>query len=448
MNGGGSLTHQIESVLWNPRAAQLPLPSAAGLKLVRFIYANVRDALTGQLTLRAMGLVYITILSMVPVLAISFSVLKAFDFHLTVKPFLENLLLPLGERGSQLIDQVMGFVDNVQGDVLAGLGLIMLFFTAVSMAQRVEDSMNYVWRVSQSRSFARRMSEYLSLILVGPVVMVTAMGLIAALRANQLVQEVEQLEPVGTGLSLLGRLGPYLLVMAGFSFVYWLIPNTRVRFSAALVGGIIAGFLWAGTGVVFANTVVTATRTFSIYATFAIVIMAFIWLYLCWLILLVGGQVAFYYQNPEHMRLGHRSLQMGNREREQLALSIMLLTAQTFKDREKSMHVAELAAKLNMTELGMTPVLNRLDWAGLLTQGGRRRLQPAQDPSTMLVLDILAAVREPMSRDTFPPGQWPETVSQLDDSLNRGLTETVAGMTLADLASLAGKEIPRAEPTD
>ena len=438
------LTYDIEAILWHPRTATLPGYSAAGLRLARFVYANARDALTGQLTLRAMGLVYVTILSVVPLLAISFSVLKAFDFHLQVKPFLENLLLPLGNRGSELIDQVMGFVDNVQGDVLAGLGLIMLFFTAVSMAQRVEDSMNYVWRVGKSRSFARRMSEYLSLILVGPVVMVTAMGLIAALRANQLVQEVEQLETVGTGLSLLSRWSPYLLVMAGFSFVYWLVPNTRVRLSAALVGGVTAGFLWAGTGVIFANTVVTATRTVNIYATFAVVRLAFIWLYLCWLILLVGGQVAFYFQHPDHMRLGHRALQMGNRQREQLALSIMLLAEQAFRDREQSLHIAELASRLRVTELGMHAVLSRLQWAGLLTQSGRQRLQPAQDPSTMLLTDILAAVREPMERDTFSPGRWPDPVVRLDDSLNRSLQDAVGSMTLADLARQADKQTPAA----
>jgi membrane protein len=249
---------------------QLPLLARLLLQLVRFIYAVLRDAIVGNLPMRAMGLVYITILSIVPIIAISFSVLKGFDFHLQLEPLLNKFLEPLGEKGTELSSQLIGFVDNVQGDVLAGVSLILLFITTVSMAQKVEESFNYVWRVEHSRGIAQRMAEYLSVILVGPVVMATAFTLIASVKSNALVQEASAIQPIGATLLLFGKLAPYMLVSLGFTFVYWFLPNTQVKLTSALVGGLTGGTLWATTGILFATFVASSVRTMTIYAGFAI----------------------------------------------------------------------------------------------------------------------------------------------------------------------------------
>ena len=106
------------------------------------------------------------------------------------------------------------------------------------MAQKVEDSLNFVWRIDYPRGIAQRISEYLTLILVGPVVMVTAMALIAKVKSNALIREVSDFEPVGETLLLMNQFTPYALVVLGFTLVYWFLPNTRVRFRAALAGGV------------------------------------------------------------------------------------------------------------------------------------------------------------------------------------------------------------------
>ena len=179
-----AVTDKLEGLLWSSRVDTLPPGIRHAVLTLQFLYAVLRDVVAGDLTLRAMGLVYVTILSIVPIIAISFSVLKAFGFHRQLEPVLYKFLDPLGEKGVELTDQVIGFVENIQGDVLAGIGLVLLFVTTVSMAQKVEDSMNFVWRIDRPRGVAQRISEYLTLILVGPVVMVTAMALIAKFKSN------------------------------------------------------------------------------------------------------------------------------------------------------------------------------------------------------------------------------------------------------------------------
>lgn len=144
------MKHWLEARLWHPRVARLPLPARAAIEILRFIYAILRDVAAGPLTLHAMGLVYVTILSLVPLLAVSFSVLKAFGFHRQLEPLLFDLFTPLGPRGAELTQRIIGFVDNVHGEVLAGIGLLFLFFTAVAMAEQVEGSFNQIWRVARA----------------------------------------------------------------------------------------------------------------------------------------------------------------------------------------------------------------------------------------------------------------------------------------------------------
>ncbi len=428
-----ALTDKLETLLWSEQIDRLPGGTSWLIKIFRFIYAVLRDAIAGNLPLRAMGLVYVTILSIVPLLAISFSVLKGFGFHRQLEPVLYRFLAPLGERGVELTDQVIGFVDNIKGDVLAGVGLALLFVTTISMAQKVEDSFNFVWRVERSRNLAQRLSEYLSVILVGPVIMVTALTLMASIRNLDLVQEAAGVEAIGETLLLLGKLSPYLLVVTGFSFVYWFLPNTKVRLRAAVLGGLAGGVLWATAGAIFTSFVAESVRTLTIYATFAIVLIAMIWLYLCWLILLVGAQVAFYVQHPEYLRLGYRPVSIGNRQREQIALSVMSLVAQAFRAGSAHPKLSEVSERLGMPAVTLLPTLDRLSAAGLLVRTDRDELMPGRDPAEILLTEVVNSTREPQRVDLFPEGHWPPSVTQVSNSMQQAMAIELGDRRVYDL---------------
>jgi membrane protein len=381
---------------------------------VRFFYAIIRDVLSTTLTLRAMGLVYITILSIVPMLALLFAALKGFGIHRSrIEPALENLLAPLGDKGVELTGQLIAIVDNVQGGLLAGIGLLLLIYTTVSMIKKIEDSLNFVWRVETSRGVAQRFGEYLSVILVGPLIMVTALGLIATVGSNALVERMLAIEALGASAVMLGKLMPYILLSIGFGLAYWFIPNTRVRMSAALGGGFIGGVLWAASGVLFATFVVSSTRNFDIYASFAIVIIALMWLYISWLILLIGAQASFYLQFPEYIRVGYRQLKVGGELRERAAVSMMLIMAERFRSGRSGLSVNEIASQLNVPGLLLGAISQRLHSAGLVDFASRDQLLPSRDPATITVRSILQAVRNPQDGDIFTGGDWPERVNRL-----------------------------------
>ena len=414
-----SLHEYVQEWLWPTELPDSPTKLAL-IKACRFGYALLRDLSAGELTLRAMSLVYTTMLAVVPLLAFSFSVLKGFGYHQRLEPVLLSFLAPLGPRSGEITANVIGFVDNVSGSTLAGVSLLLLLFTALSMAQKVEDSFNHVWRVDRPRSLGRRFSEYLSVMLIGPLLVAS----------TTIVTRLQQIEPFGTLIVFWGQLTPYLLVIATFTFLYAFVPNTSVRLRTALLGGVLAGAAWAATGGLFAQFVVGATRTVVIYSGFAIVIVTMLWLYVSWLILLVGAQFTFYFQNPDYLNLGWRTPTASNELRERLALSTMLLVGREFDQPTHGWRVPGIAARIGAPRQLLEPVVGRLREAGLLEETAEHKLVPAKDLRRITLEEILNVVR---SAESSEPDHWNPSVRALSEHLNAAIKSAVSQRTLADL---------------
>ncbi len=191
--------------------------------------------------------------------------------------------------------------------------------------------------------------------------------------------------------------------------------------------------LWAGSGSLFAQFVVTATRNWAIYSGFAIVLVAMLWIYLSWLILLLGAQLAFYLQNPDYLRLGQRTQSVSNGLRERLALGAMLLVGRDFEQPGHGWRAESLAARTGVPRHFLEPVLTSLTSAGLLTQTAEQRLIPARDPRRITVVEILDAVRH--SGDSVGPAaaDWNATLKELTENIERGIRDALADRSLADI---------------
>jgi len=224
-------------ILANPNPPQ-SWPWTWLYKTGRSLYALIRDFIGGQLTLHAMSLVYTTLLSIVPLLALSFSVLKALGVHQKMEPFLYQFFQPLGPDGMEMAERILGFVDNMKVGVLGSVGLAVLVYTVVSLVQKIERSFNMIWRVPEMRSLAQRFSNYLSVIMVGPLLMVSAIGISATIFSSSFVQTLIEIEPFGSVILLVSRFTPFFLVVGAFTFVYVFIPNTRVKVRYAFIAGL------------------------------------------------------------------------------------------------------------------------------------------------------------------------------------------------------------------
>jgi len=365
-----------------------------GHQWARIAYAVIRDVISGELTLHAMSLVYSTLLSVVPLLALSFSVLKAMGLHNRIEPLLYQFFQPLGPKGLEMANKMLSFVDNIKVGVLGSLGLVLLVYTVIAVVQKIERSFNRIWRVPQMRSLSQRFSNYLSVIMVGPLLMVSAIGVTATIFSSDIVQRLMQIEPFGSIMVLGSKLAPFVLVIGAFIFVYIFIPNTHVRVKSAMIGGVIAGVSWQAAGVLFASFVVGSTRYEAIYSSFAIGIVLLIWIYICWLILLIGASIVFYHQYNGAVAK-RRLVQPSAELDERVALALMWLVAGAFDRGEAPPQQEELEHHMRIPAEVTRRMSDKLIRGGLISLAGEKgdQLVPARSLDHIRLKDVLMIAR-------------------------------------------------------
>jgi membrane protein len=389
----------FDRLFFGPRSAG-PGALNASVRFLRYPYAVIRDLFGGEINLRAMGLVYTTLLSLIPLLAISFAILAAFGVSRDLQPIVYEFFRPMGNPGAaEITTRVMHFVGRVSSRVVGTVGLAVLLWTLVGTIKKVEDSFNFVWRVEHARSFARRLTEYVSLLIIGPMLMVGFLALSHAALGNASVHDVVNLAPLqrlrGTGIDL----APYVMVTAFFVVLYMFIPNTRVRLWPALVGAATAGVLWAAVGKVFTNLVVLSTRLTIVYAGFAFIVAALLWTYFGWLILLAGAQLSFYIQNPSYLRLGLRELRLSNVEIEHLALNLMYFIGRAQAQGAEAWNVHRLANEFGLPGIAITRIACALEAGGLLTLSADDQCKLNRAPEAIAVYAIISVARNQKSGD-------------------------------------------------
>ena len=244
MFGSATLLDRAHAFVWEPPLAELPFWQRSLLLAARIGWSVIRDLLGGALSLRAMSLVYTTLLSMVPALAISFAIFRLFGFDSYLQTMLRDFLAPLGNQGADITEQMMEFVNRVNVNVLGTVGFFFLIYTVVSLINKIEASFNAIWRVESSRSLARQFTEIVSMGALGVVVVLAVFGVMAGAVSNSFVGSLAEYEAVRYLIDQSSRALPYLVLIAAFGFIYRMIPNTRVTFAAAAVGATVAGIAW------------------------------------------------------------------------------------------------------------------------------------------------------------------------------------------------------------
>jgi membrane protein len=301
------------------------------------------------------------------------------------------------------------------------------------MVQKIEESFNYVWYVSKPRSFSRRFTEYMLILLIGPVAIAIALGALASLQNEAIVQWAANNAFLGPLFAATSKLTPFLIITAVFTALYKYMPNTEVRFRSALVGGLTGGFLWSALGLIFAAFVANSARTQAIYASFAIAITTLLWLYLNWLILLIGSQLAFYFQNPAYMRIGRREPRLSNAMRERLALNVMLIVGTAFRDSNKSINQRSLSEELRIPSITVAPIIAGLQRNGLLTTTEKDELLPGREMARITLHDILDVVRLDGETGSYRDPKWNDAIDSLGETIDSAVESLLGDKSLSDL---------------
>ncbi len=409
---------------------------------LRYAYALLRDFVRGDLGLRAMGLVYTSLFALVPVVAVSFSVLKAFGYHRELEPVLFEFLRPLGEKGYELTAQIMQFVENAQTTVLGTVGFVILIYTVIVMIEKMEGALNFTWHVERPRSLAKRISEYLVIMMIGPVIIVASMVLLTRIEASEILSKISGLAATATGAQgLRAHFAPYVLVIGLFWFVYYYMPNTRVRWQSAFIGAVFGGAAWVAVGAVFTRLAVYSSQTAVIYSGFAIVLLFLVWLHVSWLIMLLGGQLSFYTQHPEHLRTGNGPIPTTSVLRERIGLGAMYLLGQRFIQGGERWKVSDLADHMDVPASVVDSALCLLEDRGLVMTAEDDTVAPARDLASISIADIFDAIRHETPNPRRPNPKSLPAADKAARIADEAMRASMAQTTLRDL--LREPEPPR-----
>lgn len=408
---------------WGRRLAALPR------RLGRLVLALWRDLRKGQMDLRAMSLVYSTLLSLAPLLALSFAILKGFGVHNQLEPVLLEVLAPLGDQAATITQQILEFVGNIRVGVLGAVGLGVLVYTVVSLIQKIVSALAFAWGGSQVGK-TQRIADYLVILLAGPLLVFAIAAAVSGAVESSAVQALLSNEWLALLYSQLIQWLPLTLLIAVLTFVYWFVPQEKVDISAALVGGAVGGVLWKLTGWAFGSFVVGSSSYTAIYSAFATLMLFIIWLYLNWLVLLIGARIAFYIQHPEMTREDVADRPWLPVEVEKTGMQVMLAVAEAFQRGATPPSLTVLRRQLEVEPEGLGKVLERLIKQGFLREDSDGGYLPAAPLDKLQLMPLLDALRGQQAHDQSEPS---DSATGLMWRLRSSLSPEWQDYTVADL---------------
>jgi membrane protein len=315
----------IHHELWEVEISKLPRSRRFAVQLLRTGHLVFRGIKEDNLPLHASALTLGTLISMVPIMAITFSMWKGLgagdqDVEAMLTEWMEDMPMEFQDFVMQMLDQYA----QVNVAAMGGIFLVVVLFIVIKMLGSIEDAFNRIWYISTSRNILRKVSNYISILVIVPILIVASSAATALVDAYLR----EQWESVAFVYRSLLRLGPVFGAWLAFSFLYMFVPNTRVKVAPGLISGLIGAMIWLSWQTIYINFQVGVSKYNAIYGTFASVPIFLGWLYVSWIIVLLGAEIAFALQNSTTYQLERAASGASAKSKLMLAIGIIKRAAQ------------------------------------------------------------------------------------------------------------------------
>jgi membrane protein len=372
--------------------------------------------------LRASALTLYTLLSIVPVIALLFGVAKGFGFEKK----LEQQLLEQASEQDTLILQLIEFSQNMlsttKGGVVAGIGIVVLFWTVIKVISNIEESFNHIWKIQKNRTMARKLSDYLSLMMLAPVLLISSSSITVFIK-TQITWLVDfiHLPTTGTKMVLYAMsFSPLVIMSLLFTFVFLFMPNKKIKFKAGVIAGIVTGILYQSVQWIYLTLQIGASSYNAIYGSFAALPLFLIWLQIVWMVVLFGCEISFYIHNFESYRHNEKFSGISFALKKTIALQICHLIIQRFANGDKAQNTEQISSQLILPIAIVQRTLSALIDAKLVvelnvSENEEMIYQPAQDINNMSNTFVIEAL-ENSGRNTIPDMAGHEKFINLNSS--------------------------------
>ena len=403
----------------------------------RWAFLVFRGFFKDQCIIRASALTFTTILSIVPLLAVAFSISKGFGLQNT--EFIRGLLLQIAAGRAEVADKILMYIDNTNVKTLGWVGVLALLMTVFSTVGTIEKAFNTIWNARKGRSPWRKFTDFFSVILVCPIIIIVASSFTVTIQNNAFVQELSSITAFGYIDVVLLKLAPMVMVWLAFTFAYSFIPNTPVKLSCAVLAGIVGGTLWQTAQWVFITWQIGVAKYNAIYGSFAQLPLFLVWIYVSWVIVLLGAEIGYAAQNVNVYAKQRFFGNASHAEKVKTAVLLLLFMVKRFEAGMSPLTDAELSERLGVPQelvLELFGILSDAGYTVVAESETGHVFVPAVDPERVRVMDVVTTFNELGASGAH--GLWGRTFPFIDDifaNLMGAAQSSEGNMTLTEYAA-------------
>ena len=419
--------------IWRIRLEDLPFGKSFLIRQLRIILLTLRGFDEDKCFSRASSLTFNTLLSIVPVAAILFGVAKGFGFEtLLRREILEKFP---GQAQQEVLVKVISFAESMlettKGGVIAGIGMVILFWSVINVLSHIEAALNDIWEIKESRSWGRKFSDYLALMLLSPLMFILSSSatVFITTQITQLTKQIALLGIISPLIFLSFKLIPYVLIWILFTVIYILMPNTKVNLKAGLMAGIVAGTIFQAVQWGYISFQIGAAKYNAIYGSFAALPLFLMWVQISWWVVLFGAELSFANHNVDTYEYEPDSNKVSPAFKKVLTLQVAHLLIKNFAAGERPLIDTEISSRLKMPIRLVHNILYDLVQSRVITETRTKEeqkfgYQPARDINSLTIKTVVDAVDQTGS-NTIPVARN-EEFAALSDALEKFSEEMAA----------------------
>ena len=431
----------LQTRIWRLDVDSLPRVHGFLVHHLRVFLVAVRGFSRDDCMRRASGLTYYALLSIVPVLAMAFGIAKGFGLEDALNRQLEYYLGAHEDILEQVVSFSYSLLEETRGGIMAGIGFVFLLWSVIKVLTNIELSFNAVWNVQTSRGWIRKLTEYMSIMLIGPILVVLSgsMTVFISTELSALATETRWLGFMGVVAEYIPRVLPYLLIWLLFIFLLMAMPNTRVNIKSATLAGIISGTMFQLMQWAYITLQVGAVKYNAVYGSFAALPMFLIWLQLSWMIVLFGAELSFAYENFKRYIFATEIKGISRKYKNRVSLLMMHVLVKRFLDDGLGTTSEQFQQDLGLPPRLVNDVLEELLQARLIVrvsvpEDETEVFQPGRDVNMLSIGYVLKELQKSGSSDIPVSGgeAWGR-ISMAMDRFEQAVDSSPENVLLRDL---------------
>jgi len=381
--------------VWRISEGDVSPKKKTGYTLIKVISLAVRRFIEDNLQNQASALTYSTLLSIVPILAVLLSIAKGFGFQNIIESQLFDYFPGQRDALTRAFSFVGSYLEQAKSGYFLGFGIVLLLYTILNLISNVENSFNSIWQVKKGRSYYRKITDYFSLLLLSPIFIVLSAGL--SIFISTTMDTFNQYHLIAPIYEFLLKLIPFVVTISAFTFIYIYIPNTKVKFTNALVAGIIAGIGFQIFQYLYINGQIWVSKYNAIYGSFAVLPLLLLWLQLSWTVCLLGAEIAYAAQNVKSYEFEADSKNISRRYMDFLMLLITTIIVKRFEEGKAPYTAEEISVEYKIPIRLTTEIIYELIELKVINEVRdddlyERNYQPALDIHKITVGFLLSLI--------------------------------------------------------